>query len=190
MNGELFLRRYFAANGALFLRRYFAANSRLIRREVAAQFFFTWEVLQLTRRGSAPPGDSATRITGIVLGPIFFAPRRGIVCLWTDISDTWHPDATLIKQNARGTAGHNRVNCNRIPRAAVVDIPPAPPGDSAGQKIALIATGLYWCYSNNKSMNNKLYAMLMGYYGSVVPAKGWSLDVYSVISPNSDLHIS
>ena len=54
----------------------------------------------------------------------------------------WHPDATLIEQNARGTAGDNRVNCNRISRAAVCDIPPAPPGDSAGQKIALIATGL------------------------------------------------
>ena len=48
----------------------------------------------------------------------------------------------MIKQNARGTAGDNRVNCNRIPRAAVYDIPPAPPGDSAGQKIALIAMGL------------------------------------------------
>ena len=48
----------------------------------------------------------------------------------------------MIKQNARGTAGDNRVNCNRIPRAAVYDIPPTPPGDSAGQKIALIATGL------------------------------------------------
>ena len=95
------------------------------------------------RRGSAPPGDSATRITGIALGLIFFAPRRGIVCLWTDISYIWHPDATLIKQNARGTAGDNRVKCNRIPRAAVYVIPPAPPGDSAGQKIALIATGLY-----------------------------------------------
>ena len=76
------------------------------------------------------------------LWPIFFAPRRGIVCLWTEIFYIWHPDATLIKQNARGTAGDNRVNCNRIPRAAMYDIPPAPPGDSAGQKIALIATGL------------------------------------------------
>ena len=66
-----------------------------------------------------------------------------IVCLWTEISYIWHHDATLIKQNARGTAGDNRVNCNRIPRAAVYDIPPVPPGDSAGQKIALIATGLY-----------------------------------------------
>ena len=28
-------------------------------------------MLQLTRRGSAPPGDSATRITGIAVGPIF-----------------------------------------------------------------------------------------------------------------------
>ena len=46
----------------------------------------------------------------------------------------------MIKQNARGTAGDNRFNCNRIPRAAVYDIPPTPPGDSAGQKIALIAT--------------------------------------------------
>ena len=60
-----------------------------------------------------------------------------------EISYIWHPDATLIKQNARGTAGDNRVNCNRIPRAAVYDIPPARPGDSTGQKIALIATGLY-----------------------------------------------
>ena len=50
--------------------------------------------------GSAPPGDSATRITWIALGPIFFAPRRGIVCLWTEISYIWHPGATLIKQNA------------------------------------------------------------------------------------------
>ena len=99
-------------------------------------------MLKLTRRGSTPPGDSATRITGIALGPIFFAPRRGIVCLWTEISYKWHPDATLIKQNARGTAGDNRVNCNRIPGAAVYDIPPAPPGDSSWQKIALIATGL------------------------------------------------
>ena len=99
-------------------------------------------MLQLTRRGSAPPGDSATRITGIALGPIFFAPRRGIVCLWTDIYYKWYPDATMIKQNARDTAGDNRVNCNRIPRATVYDIPPTPPGDSAGQKIALIATGL------------------------------------------------
>ena len=48
----------------------------------------------------------------------------------------------MIEQNARGIAGDNRVNCNRIPRAAVYDIPPTPPGDSAGQKIALIATGL------------------------------------------------
>ena len=95
------------------------------------------------RRGSAPPGDSATRITGIALGPIFFAPRRGIVCMWTEISYIWHPDATPNKQNARGTAGDNRFNCNRILRAAVYDVPPAPPGDSAGQKIALIATGLY-----------------------------------------------
>ena len=95
------------------------------------------------RRGSAPPGDSATRITGIALGPIFFAPRRGIVCMWTEISYIWHPDATSIKQNVRGTAGDNRFNCNRILRAAVYDVPPAPPGDSAGQKIALIATGLY-----------------------------------------------
>ena len=73
----------------------------------------------------------------------FFAPRRRIVCMWTEISYIWHPDATLIKQNARGTAGDNRVNCNRIPHAAVYDIPPAPPSDSAGQKIALIATGLH-----------------------------------------------
>ena len=33
--------------------------------------------------------------------------------------NVWHPDATLIKQNARGTAGDNCVNCNRIPRPAV-----------------------------------------------------------------------
>ena len=46
----------------------------------------------------------------------FFAPRRGIVCLWTEISYIWHPDATMTKQNVRGTAGDNRVNCNRIPR--------------------------------------------------------------------------
>ena len=76
-------------------------------------------------------------------GTDFFVPRRGIVCLWKDISYIWHPDATLIKQNVRCTAGDNRVNCNRIPRVEVCDIPPAPPGDSAGQKIALIATGLY-----------------------------------------------
>ena len=106
-------------------------------RAVAAREKYSGFIL-LTRRGSAPPGDSATRITGIALGPIFFAPRRGIVCLWTEISYIWHPDATLIKQNA----GHNRVNCNRISRAAVYDIQPGPPGDSAGQKIALIATGL------------------------------------------------
>ena len=62
--------------------------------------------------------------------------------MWTEISYIWPPDATLIKQNARGTAGDNLVNCKRIPRASVYDIPPAPPGDSAGQKIALIATGL------------------------------------------------
>ena len=99
-------------------------------------------MLQLTRRGSAPPSDSATRITGIALGSIFFAQRCGIVCLWTEISYIWPPDATVIKQNACGTAGDNRVNCNRRPRAAVYVIPPAPPGDSAGQKIALIATGL------------------------------------------------
>ena len=30
-------------SGEVKVRRYFAANSRLIRREVAAQFFFTWE---------------------------------------------------------------------------------------------------------------------------------------------------
>ena len=48
----------------------------------------------------------------------------------------------MIKQNARGTPADNRVNCNRKPRAAVYDIPPTPPGDSPGQKIALIATGL------------------------------------------------
>ena len=71
-----------------------------------------------------------------------FFSRRGIMCLWTEISYIWHPDATLIKQNARGTAADNRVNCNRIPRAAVYDIPPAPSGYSAGQKIALIVTGL------------------------------------------------
>ena len=78
-------------------------------------------------------------------GTNFFAPHHGIVCLWTEISYIWHPDATLIKQNARGIAGDNRVNCNRIPRAAVYDILPAPPGDSAAQKIALIATGLKPC---------------------------------------------
>ena len=65
--------------------------------------------------------DSATRITGIV-------------CLWTEISYICHPDATLIKQNALGTAGDNRFNCNRLPRVAVYDIPPALPDDLAGQK--------------------------------------------------------
>ena len=87
-------------------------------------------------------GNSATRITRIAVGSFFFAPRRGIVCLWTENFYIWHPDATLIKQNASCTAGDNRVNCNRISRAAVYDIPPAPPGVSAGQKIALIAAGL------------------------------------------------
>ena len=75
-------------------------------------------------------------------GTDFFraAPRN---CVPVDRNSyTWHPDATLINQSARGTAGDSRVNCNRIPRAAVYDIPPAPPGDSAGQKVALIATGL------------------------------------------------
>ena len=36
-------------------------------------------MLQLTRRGSAPTGDSATRITGIALGPIF-PPRAADLC--------------------------------------------------------------------------------------------------------------
>ena len=93
------------------------------------------------------------------LALLFFAPRRGIVCLWKEISYIWYPDATLIKQNAHGTAGDNRVNCNRIPRAAVYDILPAPPGDSAGQKIALIATGLYTrcvCESPRKPMATPL----------------------------------
>ena len=100
-------------------------------------------MLQLTRRGSEPTGDSATRITGIALGLFFFVPRRGIVCLWTEISHIWHPDATLIKPNARGITGGNHVSCNRITHATVYNIPPAPPGDSVGQKIALIATGDY-----------------------------------------------
>ena len=72
----------------------------------------------------------------------FFSHRTAELCACDRNFYIWHPDATLIKQNARGTAGDNRINCNRIPRAAVFDILPAPPGNSAGQKIALIATGL------------------------------------------------
>ena len=48
----------------------------------------------------------------------------------------------LAGLDALGPRHDNRVNCNRIPRAAVYDIPPALPGDSAGQEIALIERGL------------------------------------------------
>ena len=92
--------------------------------------------------GPPTPGDSATRITGIARGPIF-SRRAAEMCACGQKFLTYgFPMPPWLSINARGTAGDNRVNCNRIPRAAVYDIPPAPPGDSAGEKIALIATGL------------------------------------------------